>query len=217
MFKRVVAVAAATFLAVGMTPGHAANVAEFSFTSQSLNPSLSAANASVGAINFTGSSAMTGNFVNDTNVLGIVGVGTASDYFQFAVSPDAGYELDLASLSFRAAATLFGAGTQVRSSIDNFTATIFSVTMLPGYSGTSNLQSFSADLSGAAFQNLTSSTTFRVYTTDAFDESAVYDNLALAGSVVPISAPVPEPETYALMLAGLGVLGWARRRQQRTA
>ena len=27
-------------------------------------------------------------------------------------------------------------------------------------------------------------------------------------------APIPEPETYALMLAGLGVLGWAARRRQ---
>lgn len=30
-------------------------------------------------------------------------------------------------------------------------------------------------------------------------------------------APVPEPQTYALMLAGLGVLGWAARRQQQRA
>ena len=217
MFKRFAAVATTAFLAVGMTPGHAANVAEFNFTSQSLDPSFSAVNASVGAVNFLGSTATVGMFVADANVLGVVGKYTASDYFQFAVSPDAGYELALASLSFRASATWFGAGTQVRSSIDNFTANIFSVPMLRGYSGTSNLQSFSADLSGAAFQNLTGSTTFRIYTTEAVDESAVYDDLTLAGSVVPISAPVPEPETYALMLAGLGVLGWARRRQQRTA
>jgi hypothetical protein len=33
--------------------------------------------------------------------------------------------------------------------------------------------------------------------------------------VVPVTAPVPEPQTYALMLAGLGVVGWvARRRKQ---
>lgn len=33
----------------------------------------------------------------------------------------------------------------------------------------------------------------------------------------PITSPVPEPETYAMMLAGLGVLGFIarRRRQQR--
>lgn len=29
-----------------------------------------------------------------------------------------------------------------------------------------------------------------------------------------VGAPVPEPETYALMLAGLGVLGWSARRRR---
>ena len=29
-----------------------------------------------------------------------------------------------------------------------------------------------------------------------------------------LMAPVPEPETYALMLAGLGVVGWAAKRRQ---
>ena len=34
------------------------------------------------------------------------------------------------------------------------------------------------------------------------------------GEIRGLLAPVPEPETYALMLAGLGVLGWAARRKQ---
>lgn len=33
---------------------------------------------------------------------------------------------------------------------------------------------------------------------------------------VNVTAPVPEPETYALMLAGLGALGWASRRRKST-
>lgn len=37
-------------------------------------------------------------------------------------------------------------------------------------------------------------------------------SVTLAGSLVP-AAPVPEPETYALMLAGLGLLGLAARRR----
>lgn len=34
---------------------------------------------------------------------------------------------------------------------------------------------------------------------------------------VAIITPVPEPETYALMLSGLGVLGWAARRRKAAA
>jgi hypothetical protein len=34
------------------------------------------------------------------------------------------------------------------------------------------------------------------------------------GEIRALLAPVPEPETYALLLAGLGVVGWAARRRQ---
>jgi PEP-CTERM motif len=33
-------------------------------------------------------------------------------------------------------------------------------------------------------------------------------------SLAPITAPVPEPETYALMLAGLGMVAWVARRRR---
>ncbi len=36
----------------------------------------------------------------------------------------------------------------------------------------------------------------------------------ISGYVSPIAAPIPEPETYALMLAGLGVVAWVRRLSQ---
>lgn len=35
-------------------------------------------------------------------------------------------------------------------------------------------------------------------------------------SVSPATAPVPEPETYALMLAGLGLVAWISRRRNKT-
>ncbi len=36
-------------------------------------------------------------------------------------------------------------------------------------------------------------------------------------SYTAVASPVPEPETYALMLAGLGVVGWAARRRKQGA
>lgn len=36
-------------------------------------------------------------------------------------------------------------------------------------------------------------------------------------SVLPLAAPVPEPETYAMLLAGLGLIGMASRRRVRSA
>jgi len=33
------------------------------------------------------------------------------------------------------------------------------------------------------------------------------------GGVVTVTAPVPEPETYAMLLAGFAAMGWLRRRK----
>jgi hypothetical protein len=43
----------------------------------------------------------------------------------------------------------------------------------------------------------------------------VEETLDPSGVAVPaIAVPAPEPETYVLMLAGLGVVGWAARRRR---
>jgi len=52
-----------------------------------------------------------------------------------------------------------------------------------------------------------------VLTFVAFD---ALNNASTTSSTLTLSdvAPVPEPETYAMMLAGLGLLGFMRRRKQ---
>lgn len=42
----------------------------------------------------------------------------------------------------------------------------------------------------------------------------IHSSFRAGGEIRGFLAPVPEPETYALMLAGLGVLCWASRRRQ---
>ena len=41
--------------------------------------------------------------------------------------------------------------------------------------------------------------------------------ILLAGTADGTLAPVPEPETYAMMLAGLGMLGFMARRRRKQA
>ena len=55
---------------------------------------------------------------------------------------------------------------------------------------------------------------------DGMDAGKAYFNLhttAYPGGEIRafLAAPVPEPETYAMMLAGIGMLGWMARRRQR--
>lgn len=47
-----------------------------------------------------------------------------------------------------------------------------------------------------------------------FGHQQVIDNIKLEfTSAPPVPLPVPEPETYAMLLAGLGLVGCAQRRQ----
>ena len=48
----------------------------------------------------------------------------------------------------------------------------------------------------------------------SWGERVSYDNVVVTDYTL---APVPEPETYAMLLAGLGLLGLARRRKQAVA
>jgi hypothetical protein len=49
-----------------------------------------------------------------------------------------------------------------------------------------------------------------------YNNSVNGNGRALVLTVTPLStSPVPEPETYAMLLAGIGMMGWMRRRQQR--
>jgi len=48
----------------------------------------------------------------------------------------------------------------------------------------------------------------------SWGERVSYDNVVVTDYTL---APVPEPETYAMLLAGLGLLGFARRRKQAVA
>lgn len=88
-------------------------------------------------------------------------------------------------------------------------------------SGFGDIQNFSASLNGYAFNNLGNG----FYSLDPVQLGAGQLTLTISGIVTEAGGSyggnlnvlaVPEPETYAMMLGGLGLLGFmARRRKQR--
>jgi hypothetical protein len=166
----------------------------------------------------TGSTSDLGNaFLNRANTSTVK---SESHYFSFTVTPDADNKLNLTTLNFfygdaqtEASPTVLNLG--LYTSVDSYAAQVGSTlswspsaTIAPTYFTTaSGAQYATLDLSGPAFQNLTTATTFRIY---GWDNSTVggqlrIDDVQLNGTVVP--------EPSAALLGGLGLLALLRRRR----
>ncbi len=130
-----------------------------------------------------------------------------NQYFEFSVAAEAGFTMDLTSLTFDVARGGASAprGWVLRSSVDGYAtdiATEVVATTQP------NLSSFNVDLLTASYQDLTDAT-FRVYGYGPSTSIGLFfDNLVLNGSVQAI----PEPTTLAALGAGLPMLLLRRSR-----
>jgi hypothetical protein len=130
------------------------------------------------------------------------------NYFYFTITPDAGMELDLVSLTFSAArgGSSTPRRTGVRTSVTGTTNLLAADvdTLRPTWSD------FSVSLSGPQFQNLTGPVTFQIaVATPSTGSSLEFDDVTVNGE----AAPLPEPATLALMGAGLGATLAVRRRR----
>ncbi len=172
-----------------------------------------------GAVSWNGSmdvivgDAKTGGSQTQTRTFAELGVTSASDLrvvFNALEPGNALNSIDLSSLTLSVynstGATVFSASTpQSYSFADTFTGTgnsgfVFELTD----ASAAQLQSvFSADLRVGLFATAANAT-------GGFETFFV-------GNVASPVTPVPEPETYALMLAGLGVVGFMARRRKRQA
>jgi hypothetical protein len=143
----------------------------------------------------------------------------ADIYFQVTLNANPGWELDLDSWTFDGAAGGGAAGQRtynVKSGVEGLGFTTGTTlasggfTVIRGTAGsTAAMQTVTADLSGAAYNHL-SSLTMRVYfSTPTVSQNIDVDRLTFFGAVVPI----PEPVTMSGSLAlAIGTFGIRRRR-----
>jgi hypothetical protein len=136
----------------------------------------------------------------------------SGDFFKLTLTPTAGNELTITSLSFDAFAGTAGpSARQIYVFSENLgvsggpvllTASTVSGSPLIPYNTATAGQNFSVDLSGySGLADVTSSVTFRFYTqTPTASQNIDFDNITISGVVNPI--PAPEPSTFALVGGG---------------
>lgn len=153
------------------------------------------------------------------------------DYFSFTLSPTSGNQLSLLNFTVDISANGTGTGGSATtntaqfalfSSSDGFAAgtPLLGDILAPAASETAldgaalAYTRYTVDLSGEAFQNLTGTTTFRLYianSSSAVGANARLDNVTVNGTV----AAVPEPSALAFVSLGALALGTARSRRKR--
>ncbi len=136
----------------------------------------------------------------------------SEDYFGFSLAPEAGMRLSLSSLRLDERRSLSGIREwSVRSSLDNYTTDLraFSV---PDNSDTRIGQTISL---GNSFNDLDHMVEFRFFGYEAESSLGTWriDNVSLDG----LATPVPEPETYMIVVAsGLILFSLVRRYYQKS-
>ena len=159
-------------------------------------------------------------FANFNGTTDLAGAKAANSFLTFTVAPSAGNVVNLSSFS----SLLYGQNSTpysfyLLSSLDNFDAPIASTT----FTSTDFLVfgTLTADLSGAAYQNLSAPIEFRIYAAGGGYSSrglvsTSTSSTVLDGTVTAAPAAAPEPSQFAAFavgLLGLGLLSVKARRR----
>lgn len=122
-------------------------------------------NLSVSGIGFTGVASNPANNRFNTRSWDASPAVNTGKYIYFTLTPDAGYAIDFTSFVYTGTSSGTGpTGLTIRSSVDGYSSNI----------GTPATTGASISLTGAAYQNITSPITFRVYATGATDATGTY-------------------------------------------
>ena len=218
-------------LSLGAFTSTAATLAQYSFTGGSLVATsfdstnfTSASDVSRGA-GFNAPATFTTDWVyaQGNQTLAADPASNATTYFTFTLTPKAGVTYNLTSLTFDAAfyeiTGISNGGTTnyvIRSDVLGYATDIASITEAGQTTTTPTFHGKTVDLSGASYQGIGATATFRIYVWDSITAGSrvsAIDNLTLNGTITP----VPEPSSYSVM-AGVAAVAFAglRRRRQRS-
>ncbi len=207
----------ATCAVLGLTAGaNASVIVDYQFAGQSLAPTGSDPNVTPTSIGL-GAGLTQGNVsnsfaINTPSTSSALAISNNS-YFDFTISPSAGYQIDYATLDLTAGKiTGFTANYVIRSSIDAYASNIGAGAITANWPTTSLYQT---DLS--PLFAVTVPTTFRVYVYGNNPAlNPIFSQVTVNGTVRLVT---PEPATISMLgiTAGIGTcLTVARRRRSKT-
>ena len=177
-----------------------------SSTSPTLSGTTSFTSRGDGTLRFDGS------FDTDGNAATVI-TGAGSDrFFEFTIQPDAGFQIDLTSISFDAAEAQGGAnGFAFFDAADVTGTTTIGDAFINVYNEGTTLTTYNHTFD-SSYDAITAATpvTLRYYITGSNASRAMlFDNFQVSGVI----SPIPEPSTFSLL--GLGALAFCLYRKRK--
>lgn len=202
------------------TSVHAQFTATYTFGS-TLTDIPTVANATFAPLTATNTtvSRLSGALASSANWVAGGSAADPAEFLSFSLSPDAGYELDLTSLTFKASSSSSG---PLNVSVALYVGGIFqesSATFLPVITATATTAAMGSahtfDFADHPDIGAGTSAQFRIYAWGGSSSTGTFrlDDISIHGSLQAVA--IPEPSTYAVLLGAITLAGVALNRRPR--